>query len=271
MQPMKADDSIYEVQMNAIFYHTLRRWPMLLIIALLGALLGLASSAVQKPRYEAKAMMGVSIQYGVIEELELVVEDRALNRVALVILADSTLSQVFSGIPQDLRQKLGWQETGDLRQILRLDRGLSDWGFVAVHQDPELAAMVSSLWMETSLTILQKAQDHAWQAVALMGDEPFQLLCDQEQLSADPVDTNEWQCELEPVSLSEEALAGQLRTEIELSRGILPVFSFEALHTAEIPQKSVMYHRGILVLSGAFLGFFIGIGIVLLLPRRSSE
>ncbi len=268
MKPMAAENHSYQVRLEPFLALFMRRWPALLALGLLGLLAGFALSFIQKPRYEAEAMMGINIQYGVIEPLELVVEDRAQNRVADIILADSTLLVLLENIEQSVRQEQGWQYPADIRQVLRLDRGLSAWGFVVMHNDPALAAQVSDLWMEISLAELVEAQNHAWQAVALMGEESFQLECDQYLLSSEPVETYATRCDLEPVSLDAEALAGQLRTEINLSRGILPVFSFEALKAAEVPDSPAVYNRGVLLLSGALSGLLIGIWIVLALPRR---
>ena len=265
---MKAENNRYQIQLEPSISLLIYRWPILLSLGFFGVLVGLVVSYSQKPRYEAEAMMGINIQYGVIEPLELVVEDRAQNRVAEVILADSTLLQVWDNIEQTVRQEQGWQDPTDLRQFLRLDRGLSAWGFVVTNSDPVLAAQISNLWMETSLADLTEAQDHAWQAVALMGEDTFRLDCEQYLLSSEPVETYATRCDLEPISLDAEALAGQLRTEIDLSRGILPVFSFEALNAAEAPGNPVIYPRGVLLLSGALIGLLIGVWIVLALPRR---
>jgi uncharacterized protein involved in exopolysaccharide biosynthesis len=258
-------------QINAFVLTLLRKWPLLLVLGLFGALAGLGVSAIRKPQYEAEAAMGINIQYGVIEPLELVVEDRALNRVANFILADSTLLQVMENIPQAVRQEQGWDNPADLMQILRLDRGLSAWGFVVTHADPALAAEISNVWMEISLAELIEAQDHAWQVVALMGEEPFQLACDQYLVPSVTPGSYAWRCDLEPVSIDADALAGKLRTEIDLSHGILPIFSFEALNAAETPQSPVLYHRGVLVLCGAFIGLLVAIWIALALPRKHTE
>ncbi len=267
---MEVDNQADQIQVDASISRLIRRWPILLAFGLLGASMGFVVSAVQKPRYEAEAMMGISIQYGVIEPLELVVEDRAQNRVADVILADSTLIQVLGDIPEGVRQEQGWNEAADLRQDLRLDRGLTSWGFVVRHRDPVLAAQISNLWMEISLAELEQAQDHAWQAVALMGDEPFHLECNQFLLTSEPTETYAWRCDLDPITLDSEALAGELRTEITLSRGILPVISFEALKAAETPQTPVLYGRGVLLLSGAFIGLIAGVWFALVFPRKNA-
>lgn len=268
---MQKGNPFHSVQIEISISFLIRKWPILLVLGFLGALAGFAMSVVQKPRYEAKAMMGINIQYGVVETLELVVEDRAQNRVADVILADSTLLDVLDNVTLNTRQEQGWQKPADLRQFLRLDRGLSSWGFVVVNSDPALAAQVSNLWLKIALAELSKAQDHAWQAVALTGDEPFQLECDQYQLPSEPVETYIWRCDLEPITLDPEALAGKLRNEISLSRGILPVFSFETLKMADVPQVAVVYNRGVLILGGALIGLVLGVWIVLVLSRKQSE
>ncbi len=246
------------------------RWHVILLVGFLGALIGLCTSELKRPRYKAKALMGINIQYGVIDPLELVVEDRSLNQVAEVTLADGTLMQILDNVSQAVRQEQGWNDPADLRKVVRLDRGLSDWGFVVILSDPALAAQISNLWMEISLTELERAQDHAWQAVALMGDDPFHLECDQFLLTSVPTETYAWRCDLDPITLDSEALSGELRTEIDLSRGILPVFSFEALRAADVPQTPVLYGRGVMLLSGAFIGLFAGLWFILVFPRKRS-
>lgn len=267
---MEVDDQAHQVQVGTFISRLVSKWPILLAFGLLGAFMGFGVSDVRKPRYEAAAKMGINIQYGVIEPLELVVEDRAQNRVADVILSDSTLMQILDNVSQTVRQEQGWNDPADLRQSLRLDRGLASWGFVARNQDPVLAAQISNLWMDFSLAELERAQDHAWQAVALMGDEPFHLECDEYLLTSEPTESYAWRCDLDPITLDSEALSGELRTEIDLSRGILPVFSFEALNAAEVPQTPVLYGRGVLLLSGAFIGLFVGLWFLLIFPRKRS-
>jgi uncharacterized protein involved in exopolysaccharide biosynthesis len=267
---MELDNQAHQVQVDVYISRLIRKWPVLLAFGLLGAFIGFGVSDVRRPRYEAEAMMGINIQYGVIDPLELVVEDRSLNRVAEVIQADGTLMQIVDNVPQAVRQDQGWNDAEDLRKVVRLDRGLADWGFVAILPDPALAAQISNLWMEISLAELERAQDHAWQALALMGDEPFHLECDQYLLTSETTESYAWRCDLDPIVLDSEALSGELRTEIDLSRGILPVFSFEALNAAVVPQTPVLYGRGVMLLSGAFIGLFVGLWFLLVFPRKRS-
>lgn len=264
---MKPEEDINADYMIERIQH---RWHVILILGFLGAFIGFFTSELRRPRYEARALMGINIQYGVIEPLELVVEDRAQNRVADVILADSTMMRILDNVSQSVRQEQGWNDPAVLQKDLRLDRGLSSWGFVVRNQDPVLAAQISNLWMDISLVELERAQDHAWQAVALMGDDPFHLECDQFLLTSVPTETYAWRCDLDPITLDSEALSGELRTEIDLSRGILPVFSFEALRAADVPQTPVLYGRGVMLLSGAFIGLFAGLWFVLFFPRKRS-
>ncbi|MEJ2571955.1 MAG: hypothetical protein P8Y98_15580 [Anaerolineales bacterium] len=267
---MEVDSQAHQVQVDAFISRLIRKWPILLAFGLLGAFIGFGVSDVRKPRYEAGAKMGINIQYGVIEPLELVVEDRAQNRVADVILADSTLQQILDNVSQTVRQEQGWNDPADLRRSLRLDRGLSSWGLVVRNQDPVLAAEISNLWLDISLSELERAQDHAWQAVALMGDEPFHLECDQYLLTSEPSESYAWRCDLDPITLDSQALSGELRTEIDLSRGILPVFSFDALNAAQVPQTPVLYSRGVMLLSGACIGLFVGLWFLLVFPRKRA-
>jgi len=236
---------------------SLKRWPVILGIGLLGALAGYIFSLLRPPLYQAEVVLGININYGVTEPLELVVEDRALNRVAAIIESDSTLVRVLSQLPEPLWLERGWSEPADLRKSLRLDRRLAEWELVAIDQDPEVAAIMSQAWAEAVLFVLDEASEHAWRAVALMGENPFLVACVKVPAPEGSLDPFIWDCAIEPVDLDPNALAGALRTELALSHGLLPNISYEVLRDVNVPSKPVVWARGPLILSGAFAGLIV--------------
>ena len=143
-----------DFNLHQLVSRILQRLRLILGIGFLGALTGLVFSLVRAPQYQAHATLGVNINYGVTEPLALVVEDRALSRIATVVTSDSTLMRVLDEIPENLRQSRGWSSTSDLRDVVSLDRRLAEWWLVAIDKDPEVAAEVSKKWAMVSLEVL---------------------------------------------------------------------------------------------------------------------
>jgi capsular polysaccharide biosynthesis protein len=69
----------------------LQRWHVVLLGAVIGAVFGSAFSLLVPPHYEAVAAFAVSIEYGRTKPLELVVEDRVLDRVWQLVHAPDIL------------------------------------------------------------------------------------------------------------------------------------------------------------------------------------
>ncbi len=240
-------------------------WRMVAILVIAGGLLGWLASAWLRPRYEARAVMAVNIQYGVTVPLELVIEDRALNRVETIIEADDTLESLLQALPSELRSARGWHQPADLDAVLRLDRRLSDWELVAVDEDPQVAATVVQAWAMVSLQAIREAQAHAWQAVALMSG-PFEVECQRLATPAPDTDRSGIRCAVLPLELAPQALEGRLQSELELSRGVLPNLTVELTRQAAPPSEPVLWRRSWMVGGGALAGLLTGLFLVLLPP-----
>ena len=231
----------------------LRHPQLILGIGLFGALAGLVFSLVRAPQYQAQATLGVNINYGVTEPLALVVEDRALSRIATVITSDSTLMRVLDEIPEDMRRSRGWSAPSDLHDVVSLDRRLAEWWLVAIDEDPMVAAEVSQKWAEVSLEVLDDAVEHAWRAVEILRGS-FVVECEQNSVDI-------WECQAVPIEVGSGGLEETLQIELDQSRGVLPNVSYELLSSARLPQSPVLWSRGLLVLSGMIAGLIIGAAI----------
>ena len=225
---------------------------------------GLAVSWLNTPKYPAEAVLGVTINYAVTEPLELVVEDRALNKVAAIIMADTTLAEVLNRIPNEAKNERNWRQPADLRAHLRLDQRRAEWGLVAVDGDPVTAAEVAQIWAEVTIEELDEAMSHAWRAQALAGGR-YDVACAPVQNVAPPV----WECQTSPLALDAAVLDGQIQTETALSRGILTAISYELLREAVPADSPISLPGGLQVLSGAVAGLLIG-GFVLILMSVST-
>ena len=255
--------------LESILQRLLARWIVLVAFGVGGAVVGLAYSALHPPRYEAKAVLGVSISYAVTESLELIVEDRVLGRAAGVILSDDVLSRVLDELPAAVRQQQGWQVPSDLRGSLRIDQRLAEWELVTVHEDPVLAATVSQVWAEAALQALDEATAHAWRASTLVGQKlDLECIPVVEVQNGAPVTV--WDCTVLPPLTDPAAIEAELVNETALSRGIVPDLTHELLREAAPPDQPVLWARGPLVLAGALAGVVIGIGLGLLPSRRTK-
>lgn len=248
----------------------LSRWIVVVAFGVGGAMVGLKYSAAHPPRYEAKAVLGVSISYAITESLELVVEDRALSRASGIIQSDDVLSQVLDGLPASVRQGQGWDEPADLRRSVRLDPRLAQWELVTVHEDPGLAAMVSQLWAESAIDALDEAARHAWRAAALIG-EKIDLECTRVDAMRNGTPVPSWDCAVEPPLTDPQAIEAGLINETALSRGVVPDLTYELLQDATPPEEPVLWSRGPLVLAGALIGVILACSVALALPQRRNS
>lgn len=237
-----------------------RGWAVLAACALGGALLGFVFSMLSPPKYVAEATLGVTINYGVTKPLELIVEDRALNRVSSMLNSDEILNAILEMLSDDMKQSRELDEASDLRELIRLEERLAEWGLTAVDRDPTVAADIAQLWADDAIAALDEAVSHSWRAVGLMKGS-FDVQCESLRGSNSKAS---WDCSVVPLDISRDALAGALQTELELSRGILPNLSYELLQSATPPAKPVVRNRGTLVLSGAALGLVLGMIVVLI-------
>jgi uncharacterized protein involved in exopolysaccharide biosynthesis len=160
MGDLKLDDEGLEFSVGGLLRTLLTRWPILLGVGLAGAVAGFAISLFRPPVYEARATMGVTINYALSQPLELVVEDRVYDRVSSIMLEDATMQLLINDLPAEMREPRGWALPADLRDSLRVDRKLSEWDLTVDDPDPQVAAEVANLWADTSLDILGDALDH---------------------------------------------------------------------------------------------------------------
>jgi hypothetical protein len=253
-----------EIQLNVMFVKAVRRWPLILGMGLMGAALGFVFSMIFQPHYEAKATLAVNIQYGVTEPLELVVEDRALNRVAAILQSDVVLKRALETMEESILVERGWMEPADFWKSVRLDRRLAEWDLVAIDPDPIVAANLAHAWSEAALLVLDEASEHSWRALGLMAENPLEIGCVPSSDSESDAEIIEWVCCIQLEDLDPGIISEELRKEITLSRGMLPNISYELIRQAQQPTAPVIWARGSLVLSGGLIGLVFGLWWVLI-------
>lgn len=230
------------------------RWPWVFLAGILGGILALALSLMLRPVYEASASIGVSIDYGRIPPLALVVEDRVLRRAADLLTSTSTVERVRRTLVERFGEDPAWASSAELRRQMRVDAMLSEWKLVATGTDPELAAAIANAWAEVGLDELESASGHAWEAMRIQS-APIVVACAELVVGA-PLETL-WECLGAGPPLTPDAVS-RLREEVRLSHGVLPILSFELAGWASQPTSPVVWNRTQLVVTGMVVGLMAG-------------
>ncbi len=249
-----------EMNIHELFRRFLRRWPLIILLGSIGALAGLVFSLLRSPVYQAEALLGININYGITESLALVVEDRALSRLGTLVLADSTLERLMDSLPAETKDERNWKSPGDIREDLRLDKRLATWALVVMDTDPEFAAFVAQNWAEATLEIFDEANEHAWRAVRLLSGS---FIIDCEERIEEGEGAQFWDCRAFPQGASAEELSEEFEREVALSHGVLPNISYELLQGASPPEEPILWQRAWLILAGTLLGIVLGGGLSL--------
>jgi uncharacterized protein involved in exopolysaccharide biosynthesis len=246
-----------EIDPNRVFRRVLAGWPLILILAVLGGLVGYGLSYLRPPLYEAASALGIDIDYARAVPLDDNARHDAFQRVRELLLADDTLEATRSllggAAPADLQA---------LRQHLRLENRAGRWDLIVVDPDPQAAARLANAWAESALTQLEEASLHAWRAADLQSAF-FALGCRLEPNDQGEAEGVGWVCEIGVPTPGPDTLIQALQEEASLSRGILPAMSFSLLERVSAPAAPVIRGRGSLVLAGALIGLLLGAGLAL--------
>lgn len=231
------------------------RWSWIAIAGLAGALLALALSTTRAPIYQASAAMAIGVDYPRTEPLDLLAENRILDRVAALITSDTTLALVADRLDARFGPELAWSTPAALRAHVRLDRKAATWEFVGIADRPDVAADIAQIWLEVSLAELDEAMDHAWESLKRQ-TAPIALACS--ELSEGASSESFWECLATGPVLTDEQVS-ELRSELALSRGVLPVVSYQAVRGAVASETPVVWSRIPLVVGGAVAGMTVGV------------
>ncbi|MCH8877303.1 MAG: hypothetical protein IIA89_10855 [Chloroflexi bacterium] len=245
------------------------KWPVLLMFGLAGGIAAFLFAAALPRTYEASTIVGININYGLNDIVDELTEDRSLNLVLEMFMADSNLENTLEGLPASLRNERGWWTPADLRPLLRADRKLAQWALVASDPDPEVALLVSSTWAESSLRALDQAMNHSWRSLALQ-DQPSVVNCELVMNSEGTDDRTRWLCTSEALDPRSDQLAAMREDEYALSRGILPTVAFELLQSAGRPGPRIETATGQFVLLGGLLGMVVAWRLTKMPDSKSS-
>ena len=234
-------------------------WQRILASSLLGALLMAAFHAVSPAKYQASAVLGVSVNYGITTLLDLGGDDRVLSQISEQILSEEALFRMVEALPAEIETSQNISDPADLRKTLRLDRNLAQWHLIAIDRDPEMAAALANAWARSSMEVIDEAVEHAWRAIALDG-AAVDLNCSPTENAAHKLTLRVWECSASAFEGDDQELASEILTEANQSNGMPPVISYELLQVATVPAEANATSRGPWMLLGALGGSMAAIG-----------
>ena len=249
-------------QLSDPLQRMIKGWTWPVVFGVIGVAAGLGFSLLIPARYEAASTFSVSVIYGVTEKLELVVEDRVLDRVWQLAISDETMRQTKELLEANSGAKQAWGTIDSLRQHTRLDARLSRWELIGIHPDPSIAVEIANAWRSVTLDRLDAAYEHAWNAYSIQG-VAFDVEC--VKLLTEESSHNLWTCVNSGPGVTKED-EESFRSEIEASLGILPIIEYEPVQLATPPDSPVLWPRGLMTFFGGTLGFVIGISLLLINP-----
>ena len=260
-------DVTQEIDLRTPALRVLLRWRWMLLSVLVGAALGLGISLLRPAEYLAQAAIAVSLDPTLTGPLELVVEDRALDRVHQLILSDETLAETLAVLQAEDPTNEAWAGVAALRPRLRLEERLARWELAATDRDPATAARIANAWAGVAVGRLDEARGHAWRVLELRG--ATHLVECYKRVPQDASEATFWECVASAPGFDPSESAA-LQAEVQASRGILPSLSFEWVETAMPPSTPVVWDRGLMVLAGAALGLLAGVLLSAFMPERPA-
>ncbi|MCD6577288.1 MAG: hypothetical protein J7K66_04655 [Anaerolineaceae bacterium] len=259
---MKSDDFIPITFIQKIIL----KWWLLFLAMLAGGVLGYFISTRLAPRYEAAAKISASIDYTISCELEDYQEDRAINKAGWLMTSDSVLKNVHKQITEQ-GIDISYQGILDSFSVERID---DLWTLRVTSYKPENAVLFANLWADEAYSQLDQASEHAQNASVLMAYIYSLESC----LEETPENSNQYAiCTIDNVdALSSEIFAKTelLNQELELSRALLPSARYALVSYAQTPTESLVHTRGILVLSGSFLGLICAFAFLFIFFEREK-
>jgi uncharacterized protein involved in exopolysaccharide biosynthesis len=242
-----------EFSVRELLDHTIDKWWVVVLIAVMGGVVGWASHFLLPPVYESTATITMTMDFFKLSQWEPTqytqyAEDYAFNSAEYILTSYPVKYQVL-----DEAKKQGLDIGIDrLNHELFVERRTSNWELHTRDQDPKVATELANIWAEKSLAALDSALEHAYRV-----DYLEQQL---NNIARDPSSANPVQPDLNSAAL--QNYLNEITQEKKLSAGIVSMMTFALGSDATEPQKPVLYSIAGLVLAGAVIGFVLSLWIV---------
>lgn len=238
------------------FENALHHWRLVVILTIVGGLVGLIFHRLQPPVYDATVVFSIGIDFkNVGRELTQYEEDLAVGAAGGLILSTQVMEKVATQArSQDIQ--IDYEE---LRRISTLERRQTLWELRVRNTNPKTAETVANIWGQQALADLREARQHAWQAYRIQDELQVLSQCIQDPNFVLPSGITCDSTYADDVEQSIDVKQAEFDAELQAARGILPALLFDLSSEAHQADKPVALGVNLLVLSGASIGFLIGV------------
>lgn len=256
-----------EYSLSDTFSRAVRYWWLTAVLMIIGGLLGLLVSAVQKPVYESNSVITTVIDFAYAGRLTDYEEDHLLTAVGDLISSSEVLDEVVAaGV------EAGFAPTaGEIRSSLSASRQGYRWELSARSTDPTTAVEINRLWLDAAVDALERFRMDSILGLAEFNTQAAVENCFRQAVVVEPVSAfctvKDFQALREQVNQLE---SGSVKATL-LSRLLASRISFQVTQQPEMPVAPVHLGRGISVAAGVMLGLLAAILLFVLgLPGRFS-
>jgi uncharacterized protein involved in exopolysaccharide biosynthesis len=236
-----------------------KSWPLVVLVAILGGMVGWGASLVKPPEYESSAVLGIGIDFGRTHPLSKEAQRHALNRVRGLILSDDVLENMLAKISEQSNEMPAPDAVRDLRAFLRLEERESSWLLVVKSSSQSDASSWANNWAQSAIEQLDRSMPHALRAQQLQR-ELFEVGCELQPPSSSEEQVL-WECSLSDGGDAED-LSQELLEEARLSHGIIPAMTYSVMQGAQPAETPSQAGRGAWIVIGLLLGIFAGTALV---------
>jgi Chain length determinant protein len=251
-----------ELSPRDILERLFRRWPLIALGVLLGGLLGLLSSRLLPPVYEAHAEIYVNLdsalwaQENHVGNPSEVAVSGSMMPISDLFYADETLRVLVAAAGEENLSI----EQGTVLDTFTIQRINMTWQMTVRADDPHRAARLADLWVQTALPIHQTAHEHALAAYALTLERDALVICfEGSSLTAGNTCAGTSFAALAELEPALTGLDTRITAERSQSMGLDPALTIEPGPGAEVPSEPVHHQRTWLALAGMMIGLILGV------------
>jgi tetrahydromethanopterin S-methyltransferase subunit B len=243
-------------------------WWLVVVFAMLGALAGWLVHLRQPPLYDAQARITLSFDYGktgVVPEYD---QDKAYAAVGALVdstaIKDAALKQM---------QDQGIQvDANTFYQNASVERLGSYWELRVRYPDPQTTAAIANTWLDVSYKQIEVALEHAIQVDNLETYLNDLETCVQRSVAVSPSYAGCSTGDVKTIQAQMQTIGAQIYQEKLASQGLISALGVASTQRATVPTRPSVLGLNLLILSGALIGFLMGVWVAgFLLPGRAAR
>lgn len=233
-----------------------KNWGKLIIGGLVGSLIAFFISLLFfHPIYTAQSEISIVINFKEVGHLTQYEQDQVIGNVMSLFSSSEVVDETIANIKDEP------PTTTEFRKNCFLERQVNSIFFRCQSTNPNLAVNWANQWGQISQKSLEVAYTHAIKYEELMRKQQSYENCVEKSVFTLPTFMD---CSaLFSDQKQFEELHQTLDQEFKFGKNIYPGIKFSEIIPARIPTRAIRNQTNLLVLSGAFFGFFLTIGLLL--------